>query len=71
MINLALRYPHPFSFSRDHVIPRSLGGDVSAIENQRPSHKACNQLRGNRPAGWQPRGGWPPMRIRRRSLVAC
>lgn len=46
-IDLELRYPHPMSATRDHVIPRSLGG-TNAIRNQRPAHKVCNERRGNK-----------------------
>jgi len=48
VIDLELRWPHPQSFTRDHVRPRSLGGRDS-LANQRPAHKLCNEKRGNKP----------------------
>lgn len=48
-IDLTIKHPDPWSFSRDHVIPRSKGG-TDAIRNQRPAHRICNQKRGNKPA---------------------
>lgn len=46
-INLTIAWPHPSSFSVDHVIPRSKGG-TDALDNLRPSHLGCNSRRGNR-----------------------
>lgn len=40
----------PGSTSADHIIPRSRGGAVYDIRNLGPSHKRCNESRGNRPA---------------------
>lgn len=34
--------------SADHLIPRTLGGSDD-LENLRPAHKLCNQLRGRQP----------------------
>jgi 5-methylcytosine-specific restriction endonuclease McrA len=48
VIDLELKWPHPQSFTRDHVRPRSLGGRDS-LANQRPAHKVCNEKRGNKP----------------------
>jgi hypothetical protein len=47
LIDLDLKWPHPQSFTRDHVKPRSLRGS-DAIRNQRPAHKLCNERRGNK-----------------------
>lgn len=33
----------------DHVVPRSRGGLVYAVENGRPAHKVCNSRRGAMP----------------------
>lgn len=40
----------PGATSADHVIPRSRGGAVYDLANLAPSHKRCNEARGNRPA---------------------
>lgn len=41
-------WPDPWSFTRDHVVPRSKGG-TGDIKNLRPAHKVCNESRGNSP----------------------
>lgn len=41
------KHPHPLSFTRDHVIPVSVGG-ADDLMNLRPAHKICNERRGNR-----------------------
>lgn len=47
-IDLELKAPHPECFTRDHVKPRSLGGHLYSIRNQRPAHNRCNSFRGNK-----------------------
>jgi 5-methylcytosine-specific restriction endonuclease McrA len=47
-IDLTLKHPHPMSFTRDHIVPRSRGGN-DHINNQRPAHNLCNQQRGATP----------------------
>lgn len=44
-IDKRLEYPHPYSFSADHVDPVSRGG--SNAGELRPAHLRCNQSRGN------------------------
>jgi len=45
-IDYTLRYPHPWSFSADHVKPRSQGsGETEHLE---AAHLVCNQARGDR-----------------------
>ena len=39
----------PGSNTADHVIPRSKGGAVYDLDNLAPSHRRCNESRGNRP----------------------
>jgi 5-methylcytosine-specific restriction endonuclease McrA len=39
----------PGADTADHVIPRSLGGAVYNLANLAPSHRRCNEARGNRP----------------------
>lgn len=36
-----------WSFTLDHVIPRSLGGDPLSEANSRSAHYSCNSSRGN------------------------
>ena len=43
-IDPALRWPHPYSFSGDHVIPTHHGGQ-DTYENARSSHLRCNCAR--------------------------
>lgn len=40
----------PGANSADHVIPRSKGGAVYSLLNLAPSHRRCNESRGNREA---------------------
>lgn len=40
----------PGSTSADHIIPRSKGGAVYDLANLGPTHKRCNESRGNRDA---------------------
>lgn len=48
-IDTALTYPHPMSFSIDHIIPRSVKPDHT-FNNLRSTHLKCNMERGNKPA---------------------
>lgn len=57
-IDLALPATDPWSFTADHVAPRSAGGAAS-LANVRPAHRRCNSRRGDR-ADWR-----PPMRTSR------
>lgn len=45
-IDLTLRWPHPYSLSVEHLVPRSKGG-TNHITNLRPAHLIENQSRGN------------------------
>lgn len=47
LVDLDLKFPHPKSFSVDHVVPRSHGG-ANELENYRLTHLGCNSRRGNR-----------------------
>ncbi|MFJ6810644.1 HNH endonuclease [Streptomyces anulatus] len=44
---------HPLSFTLDHVVPLSRGGDLLDPANARAMHRRCNSQRGNR-VGPQP-----------------
>lgn len=62
-INLALTWPHPRSFSIEHVRARSHDGR-DTLANLRPAHLGCNSARGNRPADGparRPRRTGPPL----------
>lgn len=39
--------PHPMRFEVDEIIPVSRGGDPLEWSNLQPSHRICNQKRGN------------------------
>lgn len=45
-IDLALTFPHPRSFSVDHVQPVELAGAQTDRRNMRAAHLRCNQRRG-------------------------
>jgi 5-methylcytosine-specific restriction endonuclease McrA len=48
VIDLTLVWPDPRCFTRDHVVPVSMGGP-DTIENMAPAHNKCNRDRGNGP----------------------
>lgn len=52
--------------TRDHVIPRSLGGPDVA-ENLKLAHKSCNQRRGNRKVKANKKTDWKLEMERRRN----
>lgn len=39
---------HPLSFTLDHLVPLSRGGNLLDRTNARPAHRRCNSSRGNR-----------------------
>lgn len=53
VIDLSLAWPHPQSFTRDHVIPRSVKGIpreiLDDVDNLKPAHHQCNRDHGNGP----------------------
>jgi len=53
-IDLTLAYPHPQSFSIEHLQARSKGGHVTDPANMRPAHLVENTSRGNREAPARP-----------------
>lgn len=47
-IDKTLKYPHPMSFTADHIIPISKGGHPSSIENLQPAHLQCNKIKSDK-----------------------
>jgi 5-methylcytosine-specific restriction endonuclease McrA len=47
-IDLTLDPRDPWSFTLDHAVPISRGGDLLAPANARSAHRRCNSARGNR-----------------------
>ncbi|MFE9738825.1 HNH endonuclease [Streptomyces sp. NPDC006477] len=47
-INPRLDARHRLSFTLDHLVPLSRGGDLLNPANARPAHRACNSSKGNR-----------------------
>lgn len=47
-IDYDLKFPDPWSFTVDHVIPLSKGGDPLDWENLRAAHYRCNQRKGDK-----------------------
>ena len=43
------RKRHPMSYELDEIVPISKGGSHIDIENVQPTHRICNQRRGNKP----------------------
>ena len=60
-IDMQLRYPHPLSWSADHIIPKSHlpPGDPRLwhVTSLQASHLRCNQSRGNNTTTTEP----PPL----------
>lgn len=54
-IDITLKWPHKYSFTVEHVVPRSRGGDVVDARNAAPAHLTCNSSRGNRATRQRPR----------------
>ncbi|MEV8636530.1 HNH endonuclease [Streptosporangium sp. NPDC051023] len=53
-IDLALPPRHPLSWTLDHLMPLSRGGDPLDPSNARAAHYRCNSGRGNRLRARQP-----------------
>ncbi|MEB3367400.1 HNH endonuclease [Saccharopolyspora mangrovi] len=47
-IDYELEFPHPHSFTVDHIVPVSKGGAEYDPENLRAAHYRCNQRKGDR-----------------------
>lgn len=62
-IDVRLRYPHPGSYTVDHVVPVNRGGALLDAANLRPAHLGCNAAKQDRPvtvveAPFRPRVQW-------------
>lgn len=66
-IDQQLKWPHPLSWSCDHIVPRSQLQPNDPrnwhISNARPAHLRCNTARGAKPipgtsGGLNPSGAW-------------
>ncbi|GGU91046.1 hypothetical protein GCM10010275_30100 [Streptomyces litmocidini] len=53
-INPRLDARHRLSFTLDHLVPLSRGGDLLNPANARPAHRACNSSKGNRTTATAP-----------------
>jgi len=66
VIDVTLPALHPLSFTADHLMPISRGGDPHAATNLAPAHRLCNLRRGARPP--RPLPPVPPRPQPRRDL---
>lgn len=63
-IDYSLPAGHPMSYELDEIVPVSRGGDPYDEGNVQPTHRICNQRKGNR-MGYRPRASQrPPRRLR-------
>lgn len=46
-IDYGLPSGNPMSFEVDEILPVSLGGDPLSRENTQPTHRICNERKGN------------------------
>ena len=54
LVDLAIAWPDPLSFSVDHVIALDNGGDPLDPANAVPMHLGCNSSKGTRPLAARP-----------------
>ncbi len=47
-VDKSLKFPHPLAPTIDHIIPVSLGGHPSAINNLQLAHWYCNRQKSNK-----------------------
>lgn len=50
-IDYSLPAGQPMSYELDEIVPVSRGGDPYDPDNVQPTHRACNQRKGNRMPG--------------------
>ena len=46
-IDYSLPQNHPMSYELDEIVPVSKGGDPFDINNVQPTHRRCNQIKGD------------------------
>ncbi len=46
-IDYSLPAGHPMSYELDEIVPVSKGGSPFDIDNVQPTHRCCNQAKGN------------------------
>lgn len=63
-IDYSLPARDPMSFEVDEVVPVSRGGSPYDYENLQPTHRICNQRKGNRMPGDASARGLPVVRSR-------
>jgi 5-methylcytosine-specific restriction endonuclease McrA len=65
-IDLTLHHTHKKSWTLDHMVPLSKGGDPYDENNLRPAHRDCNSRRGtgDRPEGTPRKRGPKPKQSR-------
>lgn len=47
-VDPSYKYPHPLSPTVDHIIPVSLGGHPSDLDNLQLAHRCCNREKSNK-----------------------
>lgn len=47
-VDHSYKYPHPLSPTVDHIIPVSLGGHPSDLDNLQLAHRCCNREKSNK-----------------------
>ena len=50
-VDFSKRYPHPLSATVDHIIPLSLGGHPSDLDNLQLAHNSCNRQKSDKYMG--------------------
>lgn len=46
-VDKSLKYPDPMSATVDHIIPVSMNGDPTSLDNLQLAHRCCNLAKGN------------------------
>ena len=47
-VDKSLKYPDPMSATVDHIIPVSMNGDPTSLDNLQLAHRCCNLAKGNK-----------------------
>lgn len=51
-IDLALKYPDPWSMVVDEIVPVAYGGDPLSWSNTEPAHRWCNGIKSTKSLQW-------------------